>query len=520
LSLSDLDRLRLRSLLNQFLTGGKPEETKKGFAKSLDEWLGVALKLMLAVLAIALIINFAIEVYTPVYRITTFQVSKDLVQTGYTGEAMREAYVYELTRIVAESNSELRRIARFDTVDKRFDFQIPRTSFSFQALVEYFRDWIGPGDVILTAAVLKHGPKWRMVTLISDPKATAPYDNLESESDDPTTLVRENALRAMTALDPYVAGNFLLRQEETTCSPNCNVDSFAIASEVLEQAAQSKQRAIRYGALLSLAHESAIANDHESALQYASAAIETWDTRMDAYEVKGVELTKLGESDRKLWEDARKSFQKARQMRKDLPFTYVDEAALDMRDEKVKDAIDLDLQALHYWPNYPDGNSALGYAYYRNGEFANAVKYLSKAVMLEPRVDRHHRDLGNALREMATQQRKNAGGGPKRAGQPTYDAALAQNLQAVTLAERNHVDRLKLAYAHLDYAKTLAESGNIKRALTEVDNAICAESSYRGSYDTGQSIEKRQVPPPALSRYSSYTAVGIECASLSSGGHN
>jgi len=69
----------------------------------------------MALLTAALIVNFVREIYKPIYRITPFRVARDLAASGYTGETLRDAYVFALSRVVAESNSELRRIARSNT---------------------------------------------------------------------------------------------------------------------------------------------------------------------------------------------------------------------------------------------------------------------------------------------------------------------------------------------------------------------------------------------------------------------
>jgi hypothetical protein len=76
------------------------------FLSRLDVGITLAAKLLLGLLVIALVVNFFVEIYRPVYQIAPFHIPKDFASADLSSESVRDEYVYELSKIVAESNAE------------------------------------------------------------------------------------------------------------------------------------------------------------------------------------------------------------------------------------------------------------------------------------------------------------------------------------------------------------------------------------------------------------------------------
>ena len=435
----------------------------------------IFLKLALPAFILFFLCYFFYLVYSPAYRLTVFRAAKSLEADGYSGDVFRDAFAFHINRIEEGSRTVERRLSHIEATESKIDFQIPRTSFSFQGLVQTVRDAIGPGDVVVTADVVKNGATYEMFALVNDPKPLRNDRDLRSSGDSLDAVIADTALKVVAALDPIVAGNYKAercreKRQGTPCTEPEIADAAADLRLALSQARDDRER---YRALLGLGNLFAIAGEHPIARFYAVQATKL-SVAPAAYEMVGIEDMALGAHS-----DAMSMFRhvlerdnKAWYAHEDLGNDWI---AQGDKPENWRAAIPEYEAAIDASPENIDAKAKLGFALYKLGWTKDAVECFTEVVALEPDNAEYHNDLANAIRELSShpqvKQQQHGRWCAPLTSYPGLDYAIAQYAVAIQLAH-DQKNALWESYAHLDLGKTLEANDNDVSAEHELKQAI------------------------------------------------
>jgi superkiller protein 3 len=478
---------------------GSPNKRLAEFSERLSLLGWITFKLLVPALLAGLIGYFFYLVYTPSYRLAPFKSPKELAKMGYTGDVLRDAFALRVSEIEAVSNSTVRRVRDLQTTESKIDFQIPRTSFSFQSLVQYLRDKIGPGDIVVYGDVVKLDTGYEMFALVSDPRPSRPYTELKAKGDTLDAVIEATALKVISQLDPLVAGTFKMNSDEARCGTACKPSDFTDAMADLNQALLSPSTAIRYRALIGMVNILALSGQHKIAASYAQNASDLDNSQVDAYEMLGVEQMALGELDQ-----ASATFKQAIQRDPKASFPYLDLGNVLQAQHRLGDAIVQFRRAITNWPGNLEAKARLAYTLSEATQYSEATDTFTELLAFEPESAPVHNDYANNLREAVKATLR------KKTTPPITECKTSQAKGGFGDAIAEHREALKLETAneglmsrfHLDLGKTLKECGDIKLAEQEFVTATTHDPTNVGAYEElGTLREEQGRTPQALSDF-------------------
>jgi tetratricopeptide (TPR) repeat protein len=459
----------------------------------------ISLKVLVPIGLIAFVLYFFHLAYTRTYRLAPFRGSTELEGAGYTGDVLRDAFAFRVSEIesrannaaatVTQATTAVRRIQSIQTTESKLDFQIPRTSFSFQGLVQYVRDAIGPGDIVVSADIVKVGSKFQMFALISDPKPSRPDLNLSSVADTVDDVIRDNALKVVSQLDPVVSGYYKMSLAETKC-PGCDIDDFRDAISDLRSATSDANVAIHYRALIGLSRLFAKSGNHLLAAFYAEAATKVDDSKPDAFEMLGIEYVAMSR-----YKEADEIFERISQQYPDSAFPFSDWGDSLVAQGRFEEALAKYQQSFKAWDANPEAKARYAYTLYRAGRYGESIDAFYAALALDPTNAAHQNDFANALRERVKQLNSGKFSGAKcDAGgpYPQYRDAIATHRAAAKLATNDAAMESRI---ELDLGKTYKACGDPDSALRHFSEAARLDTSNAYAHDEARDLllERKRV---------------------------
>jgi tetratricopeptide (TPR) repeat protein len=467
---------------------------------------GIALKLGAPILILVLLIVFVVEIWGHrVYRIEPADDSTDAHADGLNGSRLTDAFLYSLTDVERQSRAAMLTLIHVDAYDKPFDFKIPHTSVSFQALVSAVRDSLGRGDITLTTNLWKDGPVFVMVTVVHNPRRPNPYTVIRTSDPSAQKALQTNALRVVALFDPLSAGAYELSLAYSSCQHRgCTAYDFRDArvdlSAALRDAAHNpSDRETQYRAFMALSSLAAFMGDHETAIGYAQCALALKPGEAGATEALGVEYDAIGRSS-----DAKIEFDRAKATLTQsspsgvvLSYVFEDRANDEMRANQLDPAIQDYTSALRNRLGDPGVKAKLGYALFRAKRYREAVDCLTDAINSVPSSAEYHDDLANAVRGYATESSSAPAASQTHLVCLPYSAthdlrrAIDEHTVALTLA-RQQGDRRWESFSELDRGKTWEAMGDQVKAVNDYRAALSADPSDIYAYETLVQLYGRQ----------------------------